>query len=69
MGSEADKREREHLSRMSWESREFFMRMYRLTGAKTCREVYGLDDRDRRVHGVQHTHTVRSDMDGMDCAR
>lgn len=62
---EIDYDERERLSRMSWENREFFMRMYRLTGAKTCREVYGLDNRDRRVHGL--SLAVRSDMDGMDC--
>lgn len=57
---ESYEEEKARLMGMSWINRLWFMRAYiqNGTGANPLRARYGLDERDRRVHGIRHTQTT-----------
>jgi hypothetical protein len=54
---ESYEEEKARLMGMSWINRLWFMRTYiqNGTGANPLRARYGLDERDRRVHGLAKT--------------
>jgi hypothetical protein len=49
---ESYEKERVHLANMLWMDRVWFMKLYANGKKHVCRERYGLDERDRRVHGL-----------------
>ena len=53
-----DEKELVHMSNMSWIDRVWFINLYVYDRKHVCRERYGLDERDRRVHGIRHTQTT-----------
>ncbi len=52
---ESYEKELVHMSKMSWIDRVWFINLYVYDKKHVCRERYGLDKRDRRVHGLAKT--------------